>query len=167
MKFVEWQNQVWGTRYPVELVCLVEKLLRSVWENERAGIILVLKSDVLEFKRSHMHLTGPPVEPYFAQNEYSIFMFTTISKWKWLSTLKVAVSAGAYNMWTTYHGYTYVIVTCPYLECMRCMVECSLAGQTLEEGRECLVTVVYYPCARGISLTASLTCCHETNEIIT
>ena len=25
------------------------------------------------------------------------------------------------------------------------------------------MTVVDFPCARGISLTASLTCCHETN----
>ena len=39
----------------------------------------------------------------------------------------------------------------------------SLAGQTFEERRERLVTVVDFPCARGISLTASLTCCHETN----
>ena len=39
----------------------------------------------------------------------------------------------------------------------------SLAGQTFEEGKERLVTVVDFPCARGISLTALLTCCHETN----
>ena len=39
----------------------------------------------------------------------------------------------------------------------------SLTGQMFEEGRERLVTVVNFPCARGISLTASLTCCHETN----
>ena len=39
----------------------------------------------------------------------------------------------------------------------------SLASQTFEEGRERLVTVVDFLCARGISLTASLTCCHETN----
>ena len=39
----------------------------------------------------------------------------------------------------------------------------SLAGQTFEEGRERLVTVVDFLCARGISLTASLTFCHETN----
>ena len=49
-------------------------------------------------------------------------------------------------------------------ECACCsMVSGSLAGQTFEEGRERLVTVVDFPCARGISLTASLTCCHETN----
>ena len=39
----------------------------------------------------------------------------------------------------------------------------SLAGQMFEEGRERLVTVVDFPCARGISLTPLLTCCHETN----
>ena len=33
--------------------------------------------------------------------------------------------------------------------------EISLAGQTFEEGRERLVTVVDFPCARGISVSSS------------
>ena len=134
-------------------------------ENERAGIILILETDVLEFKRSHMHLTGPPVEPHFAQNEYSIFMFTTISKWKWSSMLKVAVSAGAYNVDNV--SWIHIIVTCPYLECMRCMVKCSLAGQTLEEGKECLVTSLLSMCKRNFINCVIDMLSRDKHEIIT
>ena len=42
------------------------------------------------------------------------------------------------------------------------VVPCSLASQTFEEGRERLVTVVDFPCARRFSLTASLTSYHDT-----